>query len=1273
MPWKILQSKDGFFEPSPRCNSGLAVVEAPKNFDHPDGERVQFVIVYGGDVEGIPTDEAYRYNLSDRQWQRTPFRPLQTIENDKVKINDQDRPPAVSRHCMVVRDDGRSVVVFGGVGKGNKIFGEVYAFDAVRFQSKLITTQGESSTGFLSTNSAQCPPLFGHSAIVYSDQLWVFGGRNKARKFNDVWRLSMGLITESWTWRLVKVTGERPPECVRHTAVAVGNNMICVGGDLGSDVFVLKLGGENNFWTVVETTGLELAPLSGHAAIQFNDYMYVCGGVNRSTKKLNKDTLILDTRNMVWSVDESGGRDPEGRVQHAMANIGARVFLFGGEDEAHEKYGDLFELDARLMTWLEMSPDGYKPSARCGHTGAAVGSRMYIVGGAGGGMALADVNYLDTRSNQWTLCTPVATGDESVPELFLAHSMVSYQGVLFLFGGGTAHAEGTRKAGSQLRSFNTATNEWRLLQPTGEVPPPMLGHRAVVWNQRMFVFGGFIEGRGYTSNIYSLSLGSLQWTKHQPGGSVPDGRVGHAFTVFKHYGILFGGSAAKVLDSSVHLLDMRRLMWTSIRCGGSTPAPRHSHAFEIVEVGPDEAQLWVFGGRTGVYGEGEVLNDTYVLRVDANVMRESHWVWSKPEILQKPIQASSSVFVNIDGVLLLHGGDCNGSFLSTLYQLDPQSLLSKEPAKPKAAPKKAPKKKKKVKLVELAATETEPLLQPARLALSGTLFMDYTNFEPAADPNKPSKPTPTARSIMAAAPVGNNAIASGEDADTPKDDKSHPQEPEEAKVVDEDMELLQSEQRDIIQWLQAKGLEKYAEAFNINEIDLFSLILLNDHDLLQLGVKTFGERASFLRMIEVLKDKYERQRVMSLDVSENPLAQKVYVKSAKGAMYQIVGKVNVNHQICIRLLDVQTGRKLVGKTFKREKECSKEAAMRKETTLKCSVGFVDQFRDETFLNVIVLDAGNGTILDLLMSWNPSPQQIRMLFESIVSIVDTLHANNLAMLHVDPSNLTISDSGVVSVFDVGTLFELGAPALIYEAATIDPSTCVRLPPEVAKIAFLASEDNEKEMLMKTRKSMDVWGLGILLADMLGVSECVHGVKFGSMRHGTNGFDPTMILQTIQKFRPGMLRSTITTDNHALDLVRLMLDPSPRRRPTLAQIREHIYMTSVGESQVFNLFNDLVVHLENVKMDLATITKTTNETFAIRAKYGATRVKLYSQEELDALEHEAERQRQLKEDAKRGARVRSRVNTNNNPQSIASPTANPPQSTTIPTGSQQADQA
>jgi hypothetical protein len=75
------------------------------------------------------------------------------------------------------------------------------------------------------------------------DDLLIFGGRDRATKYNDVWRLQMGTIDEDWVWTQLNVDGEKPPSCVRHTAVASGLNMICVGGDLGNSLYVLKIGG----------------------------------------------------------------------------------------------------------------------------------------------------------------------------------------------------------------------------------------------------------------------------------------------------------------------------------------------------------------------------------------------------------------------------------------------------------------------------------------------------------------------------------------------------------------------------------------------------------------------------------------------------------------------------------------------------------------------------------------------------------------------------------------------------------------------------------------------------------------------------------------------------------------------------------------------------------------------------------------------------------------------------------------------------------------------
>jgi hypothetical protein len=62
---------------------------------------------------------------------------------------------------------------------------------------------------------------------------------------------------------------------------------------------------------------------------------------------------------------------------------------------------------------------------------------------------------------------------------------------------------------------------------------------------------------------------------------------------------------------------IEKMMWTSTHCGGSPPSPRFSHAAAILETDADRGQMWIFGGRTGLYGQGVDLNDLFVLQMNA--------------------------------------------------------------------------------------------------------------------------------------------------------------------------------------------------------------------------------------------------------------------------------------------------------------------------------------------------------------------------------------------------------------------------------------------------------------------------------------------------------------------------------------------------------------------------------------------------------------------------------------------------------------------------------
>jgi hypothetical protein len=52
----------------------------------------------------------------------------------------------------------------------------------------------------------------------------------------------------------------------------------------------------------------------------------------------------------------------------------------------------------------------------------------------------------------------------------------------------------------------------------------------------------------------------------------------------------------------------------------------------------------------------------------------------------------------------------------------------------------------------------------------------------------------------------------------------------------------------------------------------------------------------------------ERYVVRSLNVIENPLANKIYAKSHAGFVYQSIGTVTLHHSTCLLLLEATSGK-----------------------------------------------------------------------------------------------------------------------------------------------------------------------------------------------------------------------------------------------------------------------------------------------------------------------------------------------------------------------------
>lgn len=145
-----------------------------------------------------------------------------------------DIPPPCRAHTATLVD--RRLVVFGG-GEGPVYRNDVYVLDTL--------TRCWTKAEF-PEDTAQPPPRRAHTAVLYKNKVWVFGGGNGSQALNDLWTLDVSVPVERMRWTQQATKGKAPVARGYHTANLVGNVMVIMGGSDGtecfSDVWSLNLG-----------------------------------------------------------------------------------------------------------------------------------------------------------------------------------------------------------------------------------------------------------------------------------------------------------------------------------------------------------------------------------------------------------------------------------------------------------------------------------------------------------------------------------------------------------------------------------------------------------------------------------------------------------------------------------------------------------------------------------------------------------------------------------------------------------------------------------------------------------------------------------------------------------------------------------------------------------------------------------------------------------------------------------------------------------------------
>lgn len=234
------------------------------------------------------------------------------------------------------------------------------------------------------------------------------------------------------------------------------------------------------------------------------------------------------------------------------------------------------------------------PFQRYGHTSVAYKSKVYMWGGRNDEAGCNILFCFDTQTLRWS--KPEVTG--SVPGIRDGHSACITGHYMYVFGG---FEEEINQFSCEVHCLNLETMEWRFIETTGQPPSYRDFHTATILNNRMYIFGGRGDRHSpyhsqeeiYCPQIVYLDLVTRRWMTPNTTGTVPVGRRSHSAFVYNDLLYIFGGYNG-ILDqhfNDLYCFDPTALRWSLIKTRGVTPRPRRRQVCLVIG-----SRLYLFGG-----------------------------------------------------------------------------------------------------------------------------------------------------------------------------------------------------------------------------------------------------------------------------------------------------------------------------------------------------------------------------------------------------------------------------------------------------------------------------------------------------------------------------------------------------------------------------------------------------------------------------------------------------------------------------------------------------
>jgi N-acetylneuraminic acid mutarotase len=263
---------------------------------------------------------------------------------------------------------------------------------------------------------------------------------------------------------------------------------------------------------------------------------------------------------------------------HSMVSNGSAIYIIGGKNKHEVVTKSLYCFDTQTNEW-KMLKNLLKP-VMC-HKCIIKNEKIYIFGGCSRDIFMYDeVFCYSILKDEWEVIPTTGNKMERID-----HTCVEIFNKVYIFAG--LGLKGILK--NDLMEFDLIHYHWREIEYRNILtPPPMCHHSSVIFNSKMYIFGG-VSSENLLNEFWEFNFSENSWRQLE-SPKIISPMKGNSFNICNGIGYIFGGDNDSMFLNEFYSFDFLKCKWEKLDFY-QTPFPRCFHSSCI-----SENELIIFGG-----------------------------------------------------------------------------------------------------------------------------------------------------------------------------------------------------------------------------------------------------------------------------------------------------------------------------------------------------------------------------------------------------------------------------------------------------------------------------------------------------------------------------------------------------------------------------------------------------------------------------------------------------------------------------------------------------